>query len=271
MSALLASGARAFSQDNPLGQFDGHGDIGSPDIAGSASYDPAAQTYTLTGGGINMWSTNDQFHFLWKKMSGDFILRTRVEFVGKGVEEHRKVGWMARASLDSNAAYVDAVEHGVGLTSLQYRPDTGAKTAQLVLPITSADIIQFERRGTNFIFSAARNGEMFISTNYSGTTLPDDVFAGLFICSHNPKVKEEVIFHDVRIIRPAAPHRIAREPVPTMSTLAERLSIRPKVALERIESANSPSAIAKAAPAAATMRQCAPPRRKPTAVSAPSA
>lgn len=203
MSALLASGARAFSQDNPLGQFDGHGDIGSPDIAGSASYDPAAQTYTLTGGGINMWSTNDQFHFLWKKMSGDFILRTRVEFVGKGVEEHRKVGWMARASLDSNAAYVDAVEHGVGLTSLQYRPDTGAKTAQLVLPITSADIIQFERRGTNFIFSAARNGEMFISTNYSGTTLPDDVFAGLFICSHNPKVKEEVIFHDVRIIRPA--------------------------------------------------------------------
>ncbi|HXD00516.1 MAG TPA: biopolymer transporter TolR, partial [Verrucomicrobiae bacterium] len=125
MSALLASGVRAFSQDNSLGQFDSHGDIGSPAIGGSASYDPANQTYTMTGSGINMWSTNDQFHFLWKKLTGDFIVRARVEFVGKGVEEHRKVGWMARSSLDSNAAYVDAVEHGVGLTSLQYREAAG--------------------------------------------------------------------------------------------------------------------------------------------------
>jgi TolB protein len=203
MSALLALGVRAFSQDNSLGQFDSHGDIGTPAISGSASYDPASQTYTMTGSGINMWSTNDQFHFLWKKMTGDFIVRARVEFVGKGVEEHRKVGWMARSSLDSNAAYVDAVEHGVGLTSLQYREAAGGKTTQIILPITNADIIQLERRGSNYIFSAARSGEMFISTNYSTTALPDDLFVGLFICSHNPKVKEEVIFHDVRIIRPA--------------------------------------------------------------------
>jgi hypothetical protein len=203
MCAFLASGVRVLSQENPLGQFQDHGDIGSPAIAGSASYDAAAQTYRMSGSGINMWSTNDQFHFLWKRMSGDFIVRARVEFVGKGVEEHRKVGWMARASLDSNSPYVDAVEHGVGLTSLQYRPAAGSVTAQIVLPITNADIIQFERRGTNYIFSAARSGEMFISATYSNVTLPDDLFVGLFICSHNPKVKEEVIFHDVRIIRPA--------------------------------------------------------------------
>jgi WD40 repeat protein len=205
MSAMLASASRVLSQDNPLGQFDGHGDIGSPTNAGSASYAPAEQTYTLAGSGINVWSTNDQFHFAWKKLSGDFIVRARVEFVGKGAEEHRKIGWMARASLDGNSPYVDAVEHGNGLTSLQYRLKPGGATTQIVLPITSADIIQFERRGSHYIFSAARNGEMFVSTSFSGITLPDDLFVGLFVCAHNPKVMETAIFRDVRIIKPAKP------------------------------------------------------------------
>jgi hypothetical protein len=203
MVVLLAPAMRVMSQNNPLGQFDGHGDIGSPDISGSSSYDAAEQAYTLTGSGINIWGTNDQFQFLWKQMKGDFILRARLEFVGKGVEAHRKVGWMIRSSLDSSAAYADAVEHGVGLTSLQYRETAGGKTAEIVLPVTNADVIQFERRGTNYIFSAARSGEMFVSATNSNLELPDEVFAGLFICAHNPKVKEAVIFRDVRIIRPA--------------------------------------------------------------------
>jgi hypothetical protein len=204
ISALLASVIRGLSQDESLGQFDGHGDIGSPAISGSASYNPANQTYTLTGGGVNVWGTNDQFQFLWKKMKGDFTVRARVELVGKGVGEHRKIGWMARSSLESNASFVDtAVENGVGLTSLQYRRFNGGQSAMIVLPVTNTDIVQLERRGTNYIFSAAHSGETFAITNYSNITLPDDVFVGLCICSHNPKVKEAVVFHDVQIIRPA--------------------------------------------------------------------
>jgi hypothetical protein len=192
----------ACAQDKSLGQFDGHGDIGAPTVSGSANYVLTNQTYILTGGGANIWGTNDQFHFLWKKINGDFIVRARVEFVGKGVEAHRKVGWMARSSLEGDANYVDAVEHGNGLTSLQYRRFNGSNSVQLIMSITNADVIQFERRGTNYIFSAAHSGETFIATNYSDVTLPDELFVGLFICSHNAKVKEEVIFHDVEIIRP---------------------------------------------------------------------
>jgi len=203
MSMLISSGvSAAVAQDGPLGQFDGHGDVGSPAISGAASYDAANQAYTMTGSGINMWSTNDQFHFLWKKMKGDFILRARVEFIGKGVEEHRKVGWMVRESLESNAAYVDCAAHGNGLTSLQFRQTPGTNTAQLVMPVTNAAVIQFERRGGNYIFSAAPAGEPFVSTNFSDVTLPDEAYAGIFICAHNPQVKETAIFHDVRIIRP---------------------------------------------------------------------
>ena len=61
MSAFISSGiSTVVAQDGPLGQFDGHGDIGNPKLAGSASYDPASQAYTISGAGINMWFTNDQ-------------------------------------------------------------------------------------------------------------------------------------------------------------------------------------------------------------------
>ena len=203
MCTFIASGISAtLAQDGPLGQFDGRVDVGSPTISGAASYDAGSQVYTLSGSGSNMWSTNDQFSFLWKKMKGDFILRARVEFVGQGVEEHRKIGWMVRESLESNAAYVDGAVHGSGLTSLQFRQVPGTNTAELVMDITNTMVIQFERRGGNYIFSAAPAGEPFISANFSDITLPEQVYAGLFICAHNPKVKETAIFRDVRIIRP---------------------------------------------------------------------
>src|SRR5216684_5884134 len=90
MCALLSSAVlSASAQENSLGQFEGQGDIGSPKIPGSASYDAANQEYTISGAGTNMWLKSDEFHFVWKRMKGDFILRTRVSFIGKGAVAHR--------------------------------------------------------------------------------------------------------------------------------------------------------------------------------------
>ena len=202
MSTLFSAG---ISQANPVGEFEDHGDIGTPKLAGSASYDPANQEYAISGSGTNMWFTTDQFHFVWKKMNGDFILRTRVKFIGKGVVEHRKAGWMVRPNLDPDAPYADCAEHGSGLTSLQFRRTKGAITEQIVLSVTNADVLQFERRGGNFIFSAACYGEPFVSAELTNLDLGDDVLAGLFVCSHSGDVVEQATFRDVRVICPARP------------------------------------------------------------------
>jgi TolB protein len=203
ISAFLTSEFLGLAQGESLGQFEGHGDIGSPAITGSASYDPAHQTYTLTAGGINIWGTNDQCHFLWNTINGDFILRARLKLADGGVVEHRKIGWMVRSSLAANAAFVDGVvENGVGLTSLQYRRFDGGSSAMMALSLAKTDMVQLERRGTNFIFSAALADGAFAHTNCSTVSLPDNVFAGLCICSHDSKIKEAVVFYDVQIIRP---------------------------------------------------------------------
>ena len=204
-AAILIAGVSLVisAQTSPLGDFEGHGDIGAPKIAGSAAYNPASQDYTLTAAGTNMWAQRDEFHFVWKRMTGDFILQTRVELIGKGVDPHRKAGLIVRASQDADSPYADAVVHGDGLTSLQYRRTKGAMTEESRPDIKGADVLQLERKGTTFTFSAAKFGEPFVTTEVKDLNLGDDVLVGLFLCSHNPDVVERAVFSNVRIIRPA--------------------------------------------------------------------
>jgi hypothetical protein len=203
MAVVLAAGTAVWGQGTRLGPFDGHGDVGSPKIAGSAVYNAVSQEFSLSAGGANMWAERDEFRFVWKRMTGDFILQARVEFLGEGVDPHRKAGWMVRTARDADSPYVDGVVHGDGLTSLQFRRTKGAITAQTELAVKAPDVIQLERKGGTYIFSAAKYGDPFTTAQIADVSLGDDVFVGLALCSHNADVTERAIFRDVRIIRPA--------------------------------------------------------------------
>ncbi|MHB1921744.1 MAG: TolB family protein [Chitinophagaceae bacterium] len=192
----------ASAQKN-LGLFDGHLDLGKVARRGSATFDPQTQEYTLSGAGDNMWFTHDQGQFLYKHLSGNFILQASIRFIGKGVEPHRKIGWMVRSSLDSGSAQVSAVVHGVGLTSLQFRRTAGTNTEEMQFVLTSPDFIQLERKDGRYIMSVARRGDTLVSKELTGVDLGDRVVAGLFICSHNSAVTERAVFSNVRIVIPA--------------------------------------------------------------------
>jgi len=196
--AFLAAAAHAA----PLGEFEGHEDIGSPLLAGSATYDPASQEYAVSAGGLNMWGNRDEFHFLWKRLKGDFILQARVEFRGQGVDPHRKLGWIVRDSLDADSPYADATLHGDGTAALQFRRTKAGITQEVKSSVTAPDFIQLERRGSNFVFAAARFGEPLVPCQ-TNVVLGDEVLAGLFLCSHRSNVVERAVFRDVRIIIPA--------------------------------------------------------------------
>ena len=88
---------------NTLEPFENQTDVGSVRPAGTCVYYPEQQAYTITSAGANIWGDHDDFHFVWRKMSGDFIVTTRAGFVGAGANPHRKLGWMVRASLDTSS------------------------------------------------------------------------------------------------------------------------------------------------------------------------
>lgn len=185
-----------------VGIFDGHGDVGTNVKPGSATFIPSTGQYIITGAGYNIWADHDEFQFVWKKIKGDFILYARAEFLGNWVDYHRKVGWMVRKSLDGNSPHVNAVEHGDGLTSLQFRRTAGAQTEEHRLKMTKANILQLERKGNQYIMRAAIYGQPFQTDTIPGIDLGDEVFVGLFVGSHNSDVLETGVFSDVNITVP---------------------------------------------------------------------
>ena len=204
-AALLTfflSATTVFPQQTAIGAFTDQGDIGNPVRTGRATYDAAKQEYTIEGSGTNMWANRDEFHLVWRRLKGNFILTTNAAFAGKGVEPHRKLGGIVRATLDADSPHAVAVVHGDGLTSLQFRKTKSATTEEIVSQVKAADVLQLERHGNTYRMSAARSGDALASEEVS-LDLGDEVYVGLFVCSHNKDVTERAVFSNVRITVPA--------------------------------------------------------------------
>jgi hypothetical protein len=199
-TALFAASASA---PPPIGQFDQQTDIGAVQIPGSAVYNAALQEYLVQSSGTNMWVDHDEFHFLWKRVRGDFIVQTMAEFIGQGVEPHRKLGVIVRASLDPRSPHINACRHGDGLTSLQFRRTVGAATEEKRFEINGPDVIQLARKGGVYTMSVAHFGETFVSQSIGDVAQGDEVYVGLYVCAHNNSVSEKAVFRNVRLIRPA--------------------------------------------------------------------
>jgi TolB protein len=189
-------------QQTSVGTFSDNSDVGNPLRAGRLTYDVEKQEYIIEGAGANIWANRDEFHFVWRRLKGNFILTTTAGFAGKGVEPHRKIGWMVRSSLDDDSPHTSAVLHGDGLTSLQFRKIKAGATEEIASKVKAADVLQLERKGNTFKMSVARFGDVF-TTDEVSVDLGDEVYVGLFVCSHNKDVTEKAVFSNVRITLPA--------------------------------------------------------------------
>jgi hypothetical protein len=200
-SAIAAVIVAVWAPQHPIGVFDAQSDVGRA-RAGSASFNAQREEYVISGSGQNMWGDHDDFHFVWKRLSGDFLVSTRARFIGRGVEEHRKIGWTIRPTLATNGVHVTAALHGNGLMSLQYRRAIGGETEENKSRDSLPDpdvVIQLERRSGVYIMSVAQFGDSLVSQELTGISLPDTVYVGLFVCSHNDRIAERARFSNVRI------------------------------------------------------------------------
>lgn len=198
---FLLSATHSVAQKS-TGVFHSNTDVGPVVHKGSVQYDPSNQQYVIAGSGANIWGTQDEFHYVWRKLKGNFILQTRAAFIGKGVDPHRKIGWMVRTTLHASSPMIIATVHGDGLTSLQYRKEQGGGVSQDTSVVRGPDMIQLERKGNQYIMSVARFGDTYTITQVENIDLGDDVYVGLFVCSHNKNVLEKASFDNVRIIKP---------------------------------------------------------------------
>ncbi len=191
------------SQFTPaLGQFEEQSEVGHVNLPGACQFDAGQQTYCISGEGANIWGEQDAFHFVWKHIKGNFIVTMQAAFQRMAGNPHRKLGWMARANLNANSAHLSTVIHGDGLVSLQFRRHQGGITEEVQAALTHAEIVQLERRDNTYSMSVAHFGEPFVTVQTDEIDLGEEIYIGLFVCSHDERVVEQAIFRNVRIVVP---------------------------------------------------------------------
>jgi TolB protein len=197
--------AGANKADPPPPPFEGQQDVGTVLHPGSMKYDPAAQTYTISASGENMWFQKDAFYFAWKKVSGDVSVAADISFLGVGKNPHRKAVLMIRQSLEPDSPYVDIALHGNGMTSLQFRDAPGDLTHEIIAAESMPARLLIEKRGENFVMllptgnGSPKNSGASIRIPIKGT-----FYVGIGVCSHEKDLVETAVFSDVKIGVPPA-------------------------------------------------------------------
>ena len=208
---ILAAGmlghAAAQSTAASLGTFESQSDVGSVTPPGKLAYDPASRTYTIDSAGANLWGSEDDFHFVWKKMSGDLSLTADIRFpiTPPNASPHRKALLMIRQSLDPGAIYADAAIHGNGETALQYRRNQGDTTQDIAFNTGAPRTLRLEKRGDTITLFISQHGEPLHQAGASIRLHFDAPFyVGIGVCAHNKDAVERATFGNVEL-KPLAP------------------------------------------------------------------
>jgi hypothetical protein len=206
---LLLCAPAALAADAGLGIFEGQSDIGSVSPAGTGVYNPTTGNYTVTAAGSNIWARVDNFHFLWKKMSGDLDLTADIAFpkpaYSHAPDIHRKAVLMLRQRLDAGSVYADAALHGGGLTALQYRRKQGANTQDIELNIGVPRTIRLEKRGDEMTLFLSMKGEPLHQVGASiKLHLDGPFYVGLGLSAHDPATTDKVVFSHLTLTPPQA-------------------------------------------------------------------
>jgi hypothetical protein len=222
---LAAFHVRTPAQGTPsaIGDFEGHGDVGKVIHAGSTAFDPARKTYALRASGHNMWATDDAFHFAWKKVSGDAAIAADITWNNFGGNPHKKAVIIMRQSLDADSAYVDAIAHGDGTFSLQWREARGSATHEVQANAPRPRRLQLRKIGQYFHMSHAGEGEeLQLSTGAVRVALQEPYYIGIGLCSHDANVVENVTFSNVAVTSGPTP---ATTEKPKLFSMLETVSI----------------------------------------------
>lgn len=182
------------------GLFEAHGDIGEVQHPGVLIYNPEEETYLITASGENMWFDQDAFHFVWRKAKGDVAMSADISWMNTGTDPHRKACIMVRQSLDKDAAYVDAVVHANGLTSLQCRETKGALTQEIQALVQAPTRIGLRKIGKYVtMFYGEDGGPMYPAGGAFRIDLKEPYYLGIGLCSHDVEVMETVTFSNINM------------------------------------------------------------------------
>ena len=156
-------------------------DVGSVGQSGSYS-----GTYSIDGGGADIWGTADSFYYVYQSLTGDGEIWARVASI-ENTHEWAKSGVMIRASLNANsqtALMSITPSHG---SQLVYRTSAGGSAAADTPEdgFSAPSWVRLVRSGNTFTGYKSSNGSNWTSVGSHTISMPSDVYIGMAVCAHN--------------------------------------------------------------------------------------
>jgi hypothetical protein len=192
---LLAACASA--QTGNFGLFTNSDDVGAPPMKGSAEFDAASGQYKITGSGTDIWGKADQFHYVWREMSGDFAVTATAKFLTDGID-HRKATIMLRQTADADSPFVHFVIHGNGTPPVQFRTVKGASANTVDMPIPGAGTFKLKlaRQGSAITVWLAKGDEPLRQRGITHNQIGSPVLVGLAVAPPTQTAVDTVLFSD---------------------------------------------------------------------------
>ncbi|NOR67231.1 MAG: hypothetical protein GQ528_07740, partial [Woeseiaceae bacterium] len=159
---------------------------GGPD---NVSFDEATGTYEIAGAGADIWGSADQFHFVYRELTGDATMIARVVDNGSGSNEWAKGGVMIRQSIAAGSThrYMPITAGGGNGASFQGRPvaDAGSNNSDSSEVVAPPYWVKLERVGNDFSGSISADGVTWTQVGGAETLeMADPVLIGLAVTSH---------------------------------------------------------------------------------------
>lgn len=204
--AVLVAGSQTTAAMGEGGLFEGHSDVGNVTPAGTDIFSPASGSYILTAAGANTWYHVDDFHYAWKKSSGDMTLTADISFAphtyAHDPSPHRKGILMFRQTLDPGGIYVGVAQHGSGMMALQFRRQRGVNSEDIEVNVDSPRTVRIDKRGDIFTVYVSMKGEPLQPLGASiALHLDEPFYVGLGAVSHDVDTIDKVEFTHVDLRR----------------------------------------------------------------------
>jgi hypothetical protein len=186
--ATISSGARTITVSAPppppaslpAGWSDN--DIGTVGVAGAASFDGTA--FTVTGSGADVWGTSDQFHSVYRPLTGDGTIVARVASV-QDVAAWVKAGLMIRETLDPASAHAFILVSSAKGIAFQRRPVAGGISVNTAgTPGRAPRWIKLARSGDLFSAFESPDGVNWTLVGTETIRMGPGVYIGLAVSSH---------------------------------------------------------------------------------------
>src|ERR1700752_444743 len=157
LAILLA--VPAVADSGKFGSFTNSDDVGAPALKGTVEFDPSTGQYKITGSGSDIWGKADQFHYVWRPMSGDFAVTATAKFLTDGIG-HRKAVVMLRKSLEPDSPFLQLAIHGDGMPAVQFRKAKADNTNTVDLPVEGPGMwkLKLQRQGATVTVWVAKDG-----------------------------------------------------------------------------------------------------------------